>query len=333
MRWPQWPTVGRNVAVSPDGRTAVTTETGSQGRLLVWDVPTHRLLRRVALPKVWNLRRIDFKLDGTLVAEGTLPPPPPGATLDPFDALARKTMVELRLENPSRVKVVKVETLSVPLLPGIVGSILSKDGTFALAVRLSYHDGASHQDVVRLDPKTGAIEWTGPGPAFPRGGLALSPEGRTFVLAWMPRLALNVPNRLALFDPATGKERLAVDVPSDIWKPTFSADGRRLFVATRDGIEVRDASTLALLARAREDQETGDLQIASLPEGGFAVARNRQDLRFFDAEARLQATLVTFPGSGWAAWTSEGKVWGSRDGLTHLYRPHGDRLLPVGNEN
>lgn len=112
------------------------------------------------------------------------------------------------------------------------------------------------------------------------------------------------------------------------WPETAHSRGGRVFVAGSESLEVRDAAN-RLIASLSERHDPGEVGLAVLPNGGFAVARHRRDLRLFDKGARLTTTLVAFPGSGWAGWTPEGKVWGSPDGLAHLRRVEGGRLVPV----
>ena len=221
VAFPGAPVLGERIAPSPDGMFLVVPEFSpdtlrGDTRLLVWDLPNRRLLRRIAVPEVRNLRSISF------VAKD-----------------------RLRLKGP--------------------------------------------------DPRPFDI--------------VLAPDGRAL-------------SRRVVQEPADpGLFRL---YPA----PVRSLDGRRVLWATPHGLEFRDATTDALLTSVPEFEREGENGLAAVPSG-FAVARRSRDLRLFDDQGRLTATLVAFPGSGWAAWEPTDKAWGSFDGLPHLRRLVGDRLIPI----
>ena len=323
--FPPDPDLGRNVAASPDGKLLVTSESGRETRLLVWDAPNRRLLRRVLIPDLANLRALAFGPDGRLIAEGSEVPRPP-------DFEGRKEKQRITFGKDGRVlETASLSELPNPNLPkGLLGRTLASDGAFGLGITMEYRVDHTATDLVRFDPKTGARAWTNRDVERSLSPLALSPDGTRFAYAWLPEpLKETKPNFLAVFDAATGKPRVVAPVETDVWRPVFSRDGTRLIVTTSAGIQIRDATTLALLHRVDEAQDSGDVQIAPRPDGGFAAVRRGRDLRLFDREAHLLTTLVSFPVSGWAAWTPGGGAWGSPAGLSRLRRVVGDRLLPL----
>ena len=323
--FPPDPDLGRNVAASPDGKLLVTSESGRVTRLLVWDAPNRRLIRRVLIPDLANLRSLAFGTDGRLMAEGSEIPRPP-------DFEARKKKQRITFGKDGRVlETATLLELPNPNLPkGLLGRTLAPDGAFGLGITMEYRVDHTATDLVRFDPKTGARAWTNRDVERSRSPLALSPDGTRFAYAWLPEpLKEAKPNLLAVFDAATGKPRVVAPVETNVWRAVFSRDGMRLIVTTSAGIQIRDATTLALLHRVDEAQDSGDVQIAPRPDGGFAAVRRGRDLRLFDREARLLTTLVSFPTSGWAAWAPGGGAWGSPAGLSRLRRVVGDRLLPL----
>ena len=329
--FPPDPDLGRNVAASPDGKFLVTGESGRETRLLVWDAPNRRLLRRVAVPNVRNLRSVEFAPDGTLVVEGEPPPP----KIDAFPLTEERIRVTFRVSSTgeaSATSPTKVAPFRGMPQGGMNVAFPAPGGVFAIALLRSWRENRSVFEIARFEAKNGARGWTNADLENPRGPVTISPDGESFAFAWVAGpLRPGMRNTLGIFDAATGRPRTTImeDAGVDVWRSVFSRDGTRLIVTTSAGIQIRDATTLALLHRVDEAQDSGDVQIAPRPDGGFAAVRRGRDLRLFDREARLLTTLVSFPTSGWAAWTPGGGAWGSPAGLSRLRRVVGDRLLPL----
>ena len=329
--FPPRPDLGRNVAASPDGKLLVTSESGRETRLLVWDAPNRRLLRRVAVPNVRNLRSVEFAPDGTLVVEGEPPPP----KIDAFPLTEERIRVAFRVSSTgeaSATSLTKVAPFRGMPQGGMNVAFPAPGGAFAIALLRSWRENRSVFEIARFEAKNGARRWTNADLENPRGPVTISPDGESFAFAWVAGpLRPGMRNTLGIFDAVTGRPRTTImeDADVDVWRSVFSRDGARLVVATSAGIEVRDAATLDLLARVDEAQDSGDVRLAALPTGGFAAVRHGRDLRLFDREAHLLTTLVSFPTSGWAAWAPGGGAWGSPAGLSRLRRVVGDRLLPL----
>lgn len=270
----------RALALSDDGQFAATLSDGG-GTLILWDVRTRREIQRRAL---WA-RRVAFSDDGSMIATsgeadvavwatrdlaplvpvehgrlvGTVQPDGRYVLAQPRAqaSLIDLTTGETRWQWPVR------ESATVSLLPG---------GQRFLE---TYYDETKVRDVA-----TGRTIWAGKHPGGgPSRAVLVSPDGA----------------RIAFNDNLTGGPRMHDAADGRVlWqgKPanllTFSADGRRLYVETRDwhvlALATADGSVEADLDRQRTST---DAFYPSL-DGTHAIATKSEQSSGYDLATRTK---------------------------------------------
>jgi WD40 repeat protein len=270
------------LALSDDGRFAATLSDDG-ATLILWDVRTRRELHRRSLaeqrrPSLWA-RRVVFSSDGSMIATsgeadvavwatrglGPVIPVEHGALVGTLQPDGRHVLTQPR-DQASLLDITTGETLwrwpvresaSVRLLPG---------GQRFLE---TYYDETKVRDVA-----TGRTLWAARHPApNPSRSLLVSPDG----------------TRIAFSDPMTGGPRVH-DVADGrvVWhgKPAhmlaFSADGRTLYVETRDWHVLALAAADGAIQADIDRKRTSTNSFYPTADGKRAIAADSQQTCGYD---------------------------------------------------
>jgi hypothetical protein len=302
------------VAADKAGRIAVTQ--GIDGTARIWSLPDLRLLRVLRAPVGASLQQVAIAPDGTFVAASS------GTVILLFDVatgeITRRMPVRSTIAVDNHLKATPVSALAIS--PDgrriAIGRGDNEDGCWIYIIRLNGTE-LSH----RCNAEPGRV-----GVALKEFTLALSfaPDGRLAVATSDGRAGVAERHTLILLDTDGNVARTAA-IPGWVWFNglTFSPDGKRLAVAHRGvgppKIEIRDGTTLAVLATADSDDLSGALPTLLWNATGTKLLASG----YHAADARLREGDPA-PVYAWDNWGTGHR----RQAVLGGYRLAGMALLP-----
>lgn len=174
----------------------------------------------------------------------------------------------------------------------------------------------------RLAPAARVLQ---PGPGAPPLGLAFSPDGA--------QLAIASSRGTRIVDPADGRELHQLPLQGQVPPPVFSADGRLLLAACREGRAcVWDTSAWRVVQRLEGSQEVMSADLA--PDGGLFAVAGRFEGSFALIETRsgrppawLAPHAAALAKVGRVAFSPDGRWFATQgDGVLQLWDLRARRL-------
>jgi WD40 repeat protein len=332
------------VAMSPDGAFAATA--GAEGDVRIWEPRTGRLLHRLEQP-AGGLSNVAVSLafassvllvagdDGVVsawdpaagerVAERTLPGFSVQRLVLSPDRRRVAALALPELDGPGRVEVLDVEGLQpvARIAAFAFDAAFSPDGS-----RLAT-DGAGRFEL--WNDVSGSRERSFAGAEF-GGGMAFSPDGRELAMA-------RGDGFVRLVDAASGRERLALRHPGNVFWIDFDAEGTRLLTAGDDKTaRLWDARSGQLLQTIRGHRSViGHAEFLGdriLTRGGDGTARVWSPAVDAPRELRGHGAVITdvalADGGARLITTSEdgtARVWDRQSGRRLATVDHGETSL------
>jgi WD40 repeat protein len=269
-------------AADRTGRIVVTQ--GVDGTARVWSLPDLRLLRVLRAPLGASLQQIAIAPDGTFVAAAS------GTFVLVFDLASGEIIGRIPVRSTiaveNHLKATPVNTLAI-----------SPDGS-RIAIGRGDNDDGCWLYIVRLDGtevnhQCNAIpERVGASFKEFTFAMAFGPDGRLAVATSGGGLGTQERHTLTLLDSSGNITRTAA-IPGWVWFKglAFSPDGKRVAVAHWGRgpvrIEVRDATTLAVLATPASDGLSGFLPTLAWNAHGttlFASGYHVADARLWEGD-------------------------------------------------